>query len=485
MRAKQTLCYLLAYALSAVFGLANVVIFTRLFAVEAFGDFNLGFSCATFFAVFLASAIKLALLRIQARGDSSDVRPVALGAMVLCGTAAPIGFGAALLIGLPVAVALAAVTLTLVLVAYDCSLELLRAEQKPKLFVAATFCRALLVTLFGLFAGLFQGGGASLLATSVVAYSLVVVLFWRRAWGVSEPDFARPALIDIVRTGAPLTLSLSLLSISSLSDRFLLAHLAGIGAAGQFGAALDIVRQGLPILAVSLSSAFTPLAVRMLAGEGAQRTRDACADYLEWLLAVTLPATIGLALVAPQVADLLLGPDFRQLAREAIPVFAAAVLFQVLTQQYFHMSFLLSNKTIYYLFNTGAVIVWSLAITTVLILRFGVAGAVWGRLATELFGFASAFWLSRSAFALPFPFVRLARVALASAPLALAVYALESLYSGAGPKLLLLAIPAGVAVYALSAWALDIARARARLRNVLHAIQSGGFARFTGQDSIS
>ena len=61
-----------------------------------------------------------------------------------------------------------------------------------------------------------------------------------------------------------------------------------------------------------------------------------------------------------------------------MPVFAATLLFQILTQQYFHTSFLLSNRTGFYLVNTGSIIVWTLSPSYVLISRFGVMGARFG-----------------------------------------------------------------------------------------------------------
>ncbi|MBF3005443.1 polysaccharide biosynthesis protein, partial [Pseudomonas aeruginosa] len=77
-------------------------------------------------------------------------------------------------------------------------------------------------------------------------------------------------------------------------------------------------------------------------GDAAVRTH--LADCLELLAGVTLPACLGFAVIAPHVANVILGPDFRALAGEIMPVIALAVLFQVLTQQYLHASFLLSGR---------------------------------------------------------------------------------------------------------------------------------------------
>ena len=464
MLVKHTAFYFLANAFSAVFGLVNVVVFTRFFAADAFGDYLLGFAFATFFATFLSSAIKLSILREQARCDGTDVRPSALAALLLCAPALPLGYVAARLASLAPTVAIASIGLTFAVVVYDTSQELLRAEQKAASFMRGTVVRAILVSGLGIAFTLFGRTGASLLASMSIAYLLATLSFWRTAWGAARPRFEAARLIEIVRSGLPLTISLSLLALSGVTDRFLLANLAGVGAAGQFGASLDIVRQSLIIPAISVATAFVPMTVRSLATEGAPAARAQLEKYLEILLATTLPACVGLAIVAPHVADLVLGPNFRAVSHAAMPVFAATLLFQILTQQYFHTSFLLSNRTGFYLVNTGSIIVWNLVASYVLISRFGVMGAVWGRLATEVFGFLNAWLLSRFAFAMPFPLRRIARIVAAATAMGLVVAVLENFTAAYGPLALVALVPAGVAVYAAAGWALNVGDLRAVCR---------------------
>ena len=464
MLARHTAFYFLANAFSAVFGLVNVVVFTRFFAADAFGDYLLGFAFATFFAIFLSSAVKLSILREQARGDGTDVRPSALAALLLCGLVLPLGYVAARLANLAPAVAIASIGLTVAVVAYDTSQELLRAEQKAASFLRGTVARAVLVSGLGIASMLFGRTGALLLAAMSIGYSLATLSFWRAAWGATRPRFEVARLVEIVTNGFPLTISLSLLALSGMTDQFLLANLAGVGAAGQFGASLDIIRQSLIIPAISVATAFVPMTVRLLATEGASQARAHLAKYLEILLAATLPACVGLAIVAPHVADLVLGPNFRVVSHAAMPVFAAALLFQILTQQYFHTSFLLSNRTGFYLANTASIIVWNVVTSYLLISRFGVMGAVWGRLATEIFGCLNAALLSRFAFAMPLPLGRIARVVAATAAMGFVVVFLEKFAAPFGPAALVVLVPAGVAVYAAAGWALNIGDLRALSR---------------------
>ena len=66
-----------------------------------------------------------------------------------------------------------------------------------------------------------------------------------------------------------------------------------------------------------------------------------------------------------------------------MPYLALGVAFQILNQQYMHTSFLLSNRNAFYLVNTGSVLLFNIVVSFLLIRRFGVMGAVWGRVGAE------------------------------------------------------------------------------------------------------
>ncbi len=91
-----------------------------------------------------------------------------------------------------------------------------------------------------------------------------------------------------------------------------------------------------------------------------------------------------------------------------MPIVAIAVIFQVLTQQYLHASFLLSGRNSLYLINTASIIAANVVLSYVLVSKYGTVGAAWARLGADVFGFACALILSRMAFPIPIPLGRLA-----------------------------------------------------------------------------
>ena len=218
----------------------------------------------------------------------------------------------------------------------------------------------------------------------------------------------------MAKAGIPLTVSLTLLALSGVIDRFIIAHLIGSAQAGQYSAGVDLVRQALIIPAISAAAAFFPLAVQIHANNGVAAVRSHLAECFEFLLAGTLPACLGFAILSAHLANVILGADFRSTAIAVMPIVSIACAFQIMAYQYLHVSFLLSGRNSFYLWNTGSVLAFNTVVSYLLIQHFGSVGAAWGRLAAEIFGFSGALLLTRWAFPIPTPYRRLTKVLIAS-----------------------------------------------------------------------
>jgi O-antigen/teichoic acid export membrane protein len=463
MLVQQIAINFLANAFSAALGLFNVIVFTRLFAPAEYGVYVLGAGFATILSTFLCSWLRLPIMREQARGDGTDVRGVVAPGLITSALLAPLAYPAARGIGLDHGAAIAAVALALAIGLFETSLELLRAKLAAFTVMKATAARALLVPALGVAFAMAHASGLLLLVASALAYLAAALAFTRTIWGGTLFAFDGARLKAYAKAGWPLTLSLSLLALSSVIDRFIIAHLLGAASAGQYTAGADLVRQALIIPAVSASAAFVPMAVKTLAIHGRAAVTRHLEECCELLMAITVPACIGFALVAPHVANVLLGPDFRAVAASVMPIVAVAVVFQIVSYQYLHISFLLSERNAFYLLNTGSVLAFNAGISYLLIGHYGMIGAAWGRLAAEIFGFLGALSLTRWAFPVPLPYVRVARILLAAAAMAVVVNGLEVLWPQSDANALMLLVPAAMATYVGLCWLMDIAETRSRL----------------------
>ena len=134
------------------------------------------------------------------------------------------------------------------------------------------------------------------------------------AWRGTVLKFDGAGLVAAAKQGLPLTLSLTLLAISSVTDRFMIANLVSTADAGKYVAGLDLVRQTLMMPAISAAAAFFPLAVQIHANQGPAAVRSHLGECVELLLSITLPACLGFAVISSHVANVVLGADFRAIA---------------------------------------------------------------------------------------------------------------------------------------------------------------------------
>ena len=266
MHLRQTAIYFIANVFSAAFGLLNVVIFTRLFSPHEYGVYVLGFGFAVTLSTFLSSWLKLLLLREQAKGDGTDVRGTVLLGFLLSCLVAPIAYPAARLAGLEADAAGIAVLLAIVLGFFETCVELWRAQLQAFTLLKATMLRAVLVPILR--------SRSSQLVRPVFCCSHprrapMPWLRWclREAGGGQSSASTASSSRGILKAGLPLTFSLTLYAISNVIDRFVVAHLGGEAAAGQYAVGVDLVRQTLIIPAISAAAAFVPLAVQILANQ--------------------------------------------------------------------------------------------------------------------------------------------------------------------------------------------------------------------------
>jgi O-antigen/teichoic acid export membrane protein len=456
-----------ANILSALLGLLSVFVFTRLFSPHDYGTYLLGVGFASVISVFLVGWFRNLILSGHAKDDGTDVRGLVISGYLICCLAAPIAYGLGRLVGLDPSAALAAVVLSVAIGLFELTQDLVRARLMAFTVMKATLVRAASVLCLGIAVALFSPTGFLLLLSSSLAYLLAVFVQSRAAWRGTVVSFNASGLSAIARRGLPLTLSLTLLAVSSVTDRFMIANLVGAAEAGRYVAGLDLVRQTLMIPAMSAAAAFFPLAVKIHANQGDAAVRSHLAECVELLFSITLPACLGFAVISSHVANVVLGADFREVAAQAMPIVAVAVIFQVLTQQYLHASFLLAGRNSLYLINTASIIAANVILSYVLVSSHGTVGAAWARLGADVIGFVCALILSRWAFPVPMPLGRLALTMIAGLVMALAVGTLDRNLHVSNLAACVVLVCVGSAGYAAMCWLLDISRTRGRLKRGL------------------
>jgi hypothetical protein len=275
-----------ANILSALLGLLSVFIFTRLFSPHDYGVYLLGVGFASVISTFLAGWFRNLILSGHARNDGTDVRGLVLSGYVICCLAAPAGYGLGRLVGLDAVATAAAVGLAAAIGLFELTQDLVRARLLAITAMRATLVRAAASLALGATIAFLSPTGFLLLISSALACLLAVLIQSRAAWRGTKLKFDGSALFAVAKQGLPLTLSLTLLAISSVTDRFMIANLVGAADAGKYISGLDLVRQTLMMPAISAAAAFFPLAVKIHANQGAAAVRSHLAECVELLLSI-------------------------------------------------------------------------------------------------------------------------------------------------------------------------------------------------------
>ena len=311
-------------------------------------------------------------------------------------------------------------------------------------------------------------GAAPLLGAAVTA---AICLTWtlpgdlRRAKGGSfESSRAR----SYFAYGTPVALSLILSLVVASTDRFLLAAFVNDASVGVYHVGYTLANRTLDVTFIWLGMAGGPAAIAALERGGKKALDVVARDQAGLMIALALPAAVGLALTARPLAQVMVGPALQAGAAHVTPWIAASALFSGITTYYFHTAFTLARRSRRLLAAMAVPAVANLALNLYLIPRFGLDGALWSTLASYLLGAVASFGLGRGALALPIPWGAIGRAAPATALMAAAVVALPS--SGGLTELALKAT-AGAVVYATAAFSLDLCGARTHANRAVRAFR--------------
>lgn len=343
---------------------------------------------------------------------------------------------------------------------HELNLELTRSDLRPGRYGVLLAARALL--LIGVGGALaYAGWGAPGVLMGAVAASLLPSLAVLRAnWRGARPGRAHAeTLRTVLRYALPLTATSAMMLIVGSFDRFFLEWLGSRHAVGVYAAGYDLAQFTLGTLMNVVYLAAFPLALRALESDGPDAARAHLATGFATMLAVGAPGAAGLAILAGPVSHELLGPEFAG-AGAIIPWIALGTFLGSFKAFYFDLSFQVGHATRTQLGVALATVAASVAGNLLLIPAWGARGAAVSAVAALGGGMLLSAALGRRVFRLPLPLADMGRVAVATAAMALALYATRG---ATGLPALGGRIALGAAVYAAVAVAVNLLGSRGRL----------------------
>ena len=465
--------YLPVNIVQALAGFGAIVAFTRLLTPEQYGDYALGFSVSSLTSTCLFTWLEAAMGRFYIAEQTNNGRQALYGTLyrtfALMAVIVPATAGAVLAF-LPLTPELRIAVVSGILATITRSLLKLAQERRRAAGLVAGFAVLDIAQTSGAFliglalAVLGFGGGAPLAGIGIASALCLIFALPSELKMAGKGRFDGKRLRSYASYGMPITLSLLMSLAIANTDRFVIAAYMGPGAVGAYHAGYSLANRTLDVMFIWLGMAGGPAAIAALERGGTVALKKVARDQASLMLLIALPAAAGLALVARPLAQLMVGPALSTEAAGVTVWIAASATFAGVTTYYFHTAFTLSRQTLRMLIAMAIPATVNLALTLLLIPKFGLQGAMWATTASYAIGLVASALIGRSCITLPIPWGALGRIMTATLVMTLMVQLVPA--SGGFLELCCKAL-VGVSTYGVAAFALDAAHLRQNLSRLL------------------
>jgi O-antigen/teichoic acid export membrane protein len=464
--AQRSAVYVLARVVPSVVMLGGIAVLTRTLSPQDYGVYALCMSLSVFLYMAAVNWLSSTVVRLHSLFTRTH-NLIGSVVLVFAGLLPPLALASVAAMGVVGLAGHSVMTLFIPLVALFAWTEVFSnaaiARMDARTYGVVQVLRTVLATVLGgTFAWLGYGAMGAVAGT---ALGFAVIGLWTASLAVVEMRRARSrpwAVREILGFGLPLGLGYAIAGALTYSDRIILAWFADPAAVGLYVLALDLADKTAKSLVTPIGQASVPSINEALAAEGRELANRRLAQMLVAVTAIGLPATVGLALVAPSLANVVVGPQFRSALAELLPFTAVVTLIAVIKANYLDLAFHLARSTWNFTAATSVHVAIHLAIAFLLIPAFGLWGGVATLLLSQIVGATLIGWFGRRVFVLPLPARQLAKVAAATAAMAAAVLVVRHLEPGELTPLLCLAaeVAAGVLAYGAAVVCLDVASLR-------------------------
>ena len=469
---RGVLGYLPVNIIQGVVGLLTIVLFTRVLDPAEYGVYALAFSVGSLTQTILLTWTEAAMARfLAARAEDGRIADhfatlyrVWIGAALVVPAVCVVV--ALMPLNTPLKVAVIAALGSMVANSLmKLALERRRAAGEVSSAALLTILQVLGGFIMGLglaFAGL--GGAAPVLGVGLTSALCMIFVLPRELKQMAGGRFEKSLAKTYAAYGLPVSMSLILALVLASTDRLLLGAFLDEATVGLYHAGYSLGSRTLDVVFIWLGMAGAPALISALERGGQPALTEAAREQAGFMVLLTLPAAVGLAMVARPLADLMVGEALREGASHVTPWIAASGWLSGITTYYLLQAFTLARRTPLLIVSMSAPALANVALNLVLIPMVGLDGALWATTISYGLGAIVAWGLGRRACAMPIPWDVLAKAGGASLVMALCVRALP-----APGGVLELALKAGIGalVYGVLVLGLDAGGLRGKLSLIL------------------
>lgn len=282
---------------------------------------------------------------------------------------------------------------------------LLRVQERARLFATLNFSLSfgtiILRLLFVVFLGL---GVFGILVADVVMTVAMLIALSRMLRSMISLQFSRPQLREALRYGFPYVPNGVLTHVMGMGDRFILGMYMPLRDVGLYLIAGSVAAL-IKYFPVAFDVAWTPFAYDSMQRLDARPLFSRMATYAFAVLVVLL---VALSALAPPLMDLMLPAEYRDVG-PLVPILALAMAIQTI-RSVPGTSLNIAKKTSVYPTVTAAGAIISTSAYFALIPRFGMYGAAFALLISQILTTALMIYLAQRVYRIPYELGRLAKV---------------------------------------------------------------------------
>ncbi|HVZ01279.1 MAG TPA: oligosaccharide flippase family protein [Dongiaceae bacterium] len=253
----------------------------------------------------------------------------------------------------------------------------------------------------------------------VLAGSFLVMLgagliYLHPGFSLSPGLFDRNIAARLWAFGWPIAVGRIIGSFSFAADRFLLDKLSDKASVGFYTVAYSLAQMTIATIATGIDSAIYSRAVKIADRNDPEALRAQLSKSCALMLAVTLPASVGVAMVAPALARLAVAPDYVEPVSSLIVWMSAAAFLLNFRANYVDHGFHLGNTTGRLTTVITVMAIANIAGDLLLIPRYGAIGAAQASIIAGVVAMIHGVIAARSSIVLPFPKAEIAKIVLAT-----------------------------------------------------------------------
>jgi O-antigen/teichoic acid export membrane protein len=463
---RDSIIYILARAVPSVFGFVTGMALTWLLTPTQYGTYGLGLATVTLLAGVFFDWHALSFMRFfQANAANPTFMPtVTQSFLMLCALSGALAatvdasgwlsqdYRGLLWVSLPGCWAFAW---------FELVSRVEVARFRPLRYFRMNLMRNALILALSVLAAWLLRAPLWVLAANYLAMMLTALAFHPSGIRLAPKMFDGGLARRLIAFGWAMAIVRAAGGVSFALDRMLLETLADRAAVGYYTVAYSLAQTTILMIGSGIGSATYSLAVRAVDGGDRAAIHAQLSRNCALLFGLLLPATIGVAMVAPGIARLCVSAAFEGPVASLIAWLAIGALFYGFRANYIDHAFQLGHSTNRLALVVAAAVVVNLLLDILLIPRFGYVGCAMASLVASAVGLVLGIILSRGAMTMPIPARDMMKTGIASLAMVLFLW---PFHGETSPVILAVQVIGGVAIYGALMVAMDALGLRGKLR---------------------